>query len=289
MRFPWRVTVLVLGAACASSPPAARQPGAAPSPRPTMDPGRIEPGRSLRVEYPRGGGAIQHYAFVRRDSVIATMPTGETQVQLLGRTAYLTLTWVATDTGARLTSQVDSLVADTGLVSFSASLDSARGLRWTALRQPSGRLTGLSTGRGSLVGDQLRDQLELLFPILPTDGARPGITWNDSTSMSTRVSAFEATETARSSSTAAMPANGTNALDLTVIRVRQASGDGTQFNQPMTLQATGLDSLTYRLAPDGRVIDVIGRRTTDLVVQLPSIGQQVPAHEASYLRMTLLP
>jgi hypothetical protein len=56
----------------------------------------------------------------------------------------------------------------------------------------------------------------------------------------------------------------------------------------MTVQASGTDTLTYRLATDGRVIEVAGNRNTDLVVQLPSIGQSVPAHESSTLRMTLL-
>ncbi len=254
-----------------------------------MDPGRMQPGPAIAVQYPRAGGGIHHYALIRRDSVIATMPTGESQVQVVGRTAYVTLTWVAADSGARITTQVDSLVADTGLTNFATSLDSARGLRWTALRLASGRLTGLNSGRGSLVGDQLRDQLQLLFPILPPSGAQPGASWSDSTSLPTRVSAFEATETALSSSSAAMPADGRNALELSVTRVRRATGEGTQFGQPMTVQASGLDSLTYRLAVDGRVMEVVGHRSTDLVVQLPSIGQSVPAHEASFLRMTLLP
>lgn len=289
MSSPWRAAVLLLGAACASGQPPARQPSPAPGPRPTMDPGRIEPGHTTTVQYPRSGGGIHRYAFVRRDSVVATMPTGETQVQLIGRTAYLTLTWVGADTGTRITAQVDSLSADSGLTGFTAALDSARGVRWTALRRPDGHLAALSGGRSSLVGDQLRDQLLLFFPVLPAAGAHDGATWTDSTALPTRVSAFEATETARSASSASTPANGANALDIAVVRIRSASGEGTQFNQPMTVQATGLDSLTYRLSPDGRVIDVIGHRTTDLVVQLPSIGQQVPAHEVSYLRMTLLP
>jgi hypothetical protein len=36
------------------------------------------------------------------------------------------------------------------------------------------------------------------------------------------------------------------------------------------------------------VLEVSGNRNTDLVVQLPSIGQSVPAHEASSLQMILI-
>lgn len=252
-----------------------------------MDPGGIEPVRELTVRYPTAGGGILRYALQRRDSIVATMPTGEAQLQVLGRTAFVTITWIAADTGTRVTTQVDSLVADSGLTGYTASLDSARGLRWTALRLPDGRLTALSGGRGSLVGDQIRDQIQLLYPVLAAEGARRGAAWTDSTTRPTRVSAFEANETALTSSVAGT-AGGGAALEIAAVRIRMASGEGTQFNQPMTLQATGTDSLTYHLAGDGRVIEVAGSRQTDLVVTLPAIGQSVPAHESSSLRMTLL-
>jgi hypothetical protein len=57
----------------------------------------------------------------------------------------------------------------------------------------------------------------------------------------------------------------------------------------MNLKASGSDSLAYQIAPDGRVLGVEGVRLTELVVDLPSIGQSVPARERSLLRMTLLP
>jgi hypothetical protein len=234
------------------------------------------------------GGGFLRYALARRDSIVATMPTGEAQMQVLGRTAFVTISWIAADTGTRLTAQVDSVVADSGLTSYTASLDSARGLRWTALRLPNGRLTAVSTGRGSLVGDQIRDQVQLLFPVLPASGAHPGDAWTDSTTRPTRVSAFEANETAVTSSVASATLTTGNLFEIATVRERRASGEGTQFNQAMTVQASGTDTLTYRLATDGRVIEVAGNRNTDLVVQLPSIGQSVPAHESSALRMTLL-
>lgn len=253
-----------------------------------MDPGRVDPPRATVVRYPTSGGGFLRYALARRDSIVATMPTGEAQMQLLGRTAYVTISWIAADTGTRITAQVDSLTADSGLVNFAASLDSARGLRWTAFRLPNGRLTNVSTGRGSLVGDQIRDQVHLLFPAIPASGAHPGEAWTDSTTRPTRVSAFEANETALTSSVASTTLTSANLLEITAVRERRASGEGTQFNQTMTVQASGVDTLVYRLAADGRVVEVTGTRSTDLVVQLPAIGQSVPAHEASALRMTLL-
>jgi hypothetical protein len=288
MSFPWRAAVVVLSAGCAVGTPAARQPAPSPSaPRPNLDPLRIEPPRDLAVRYPNSGGGIARYALARHDTVTATMPAGDTQVQVFGRIAFITLTWIASDTGTRITAAVDSVVADSGLGGFSVMADSARGARWSALRRPTGQLVDLSGGPRSLIGDQVRDQLQLLFPVLPAKGAHPGEGWSDSSSGMARVSAFEATETVRSASRAETLVSPDGVLPLSVVRNRIATGQGTQFGQPMTLRATGSDTLTYQIASDGLVLVVEGVRLTDLVVELPSIGQSVPAHERSSLRMVL--
>lgn len=289
-----RRAMWVLGVAgCASAPaPPTPAPAAAPRPAPAPAPPTSAypiPGGSpgnVTVRYPRGGGGIAHYTFARRDSVIITMPSADSQFQVFGRTAFVTITWTAVDSGARLTATVDSLVADSGLADFGVFLDSARAARWTAFRRPTGRLIGLSGGSPSLVGDQIRDQLQLLFPVLPPEGARPGATWTDSTVRAARVGAFEAMETAKIESRAEPATSG--ALPLIVVRDRTATGQGTQFGQPITLKATGTDTLTYQLTPDGQVLSVAGVRLTDLVVTLPDVGQSVPAHERSSLRMTVL-
>jgi hypothetical protein len=95
-------------------------------------------------------------------------------------------------------------------------------------------------------------------------------------------------ESARSASRAETLVSPNGGLPLSVVRNRIATGQGTQFGQPMSLRATGTDTLTYQIAPDGRVLAVEGVRLTDLVVDLPSIGQSVPARERSSLRMVLL-
>lgn len=116
------------------------------------------------IRYARSGAGIARYALTRHDSVAATMPSGESQVQVFGSTAYVTLTWLASDTGARITAAVDSVVPDSGLSFVPAVLDSARGARWTGLRRPTGRLTDLTGGPSSLISDQVREQIQLIFP-----------------------------------------------------------------------------------------------------------------------------
>jgi hypothetical protein len=240
------------------------------------------------IKYPRSGGGIARYAFSRRDSVSATMPSGENQVRVLGRTAYLTLTWIAADSGTRVTAAVDSIKADSGTnPSAIMALDSARGLRWTGLRTPSGKLTSLTSGSTSLTGDQIRDQLFLLFPHLPKDGALSGASWSDSVDVPTRISAFEATEKVVRQS-AAGTATGSAPLPINVIRNRTASSKITQFGQEMLVNGQGVDSLQYELSADGRVLSVTGLRHTSITIELPAIGQSVPAQELAALRMTLL-
>lgn len=239
------------------------------------------------IRYPKAGGGIARYAFSRRDSVSATMPSGENQTLVLGRTAYLTLTWIAADSGTRVTAAIDSIVPDAGAGPAAiASFDSARGTRWTALRTPSGKLTNMTGGATSLAGDQIRDQLFLLFPLLPKDGVAPGSNWIDSVEVPTRLSAFPVTELVVRRSAAGTTSG--SALPIDVVRQRNASSKVTQFGQEMTVTADGVDSLEYQLGNDGRVLSVAGTRHTNITVQITAIGQSVPAQETSALRMTLL-
>lgn len=288
----WRWAGLLLAAACAGggAPPApAPSPGPGPVQRPNMDPGRTDGPAEVVLRYPASGTGVTRYALERRDSIAVTMPSGESQLQMSAGTAYATLTWTATDSGTQIRATVDSLVPDRDFPLAFAQVDSAQQARWTFFRGPGGRISQLTGGPASLRGDQIRDQLVLLFPPLPESGARPGLAWSDSAAFPTRVSAFEATEQAAVRVNAAAMAGPRGSLGLTVFRDRSASGTGTQFGQTITVRATGADTLDVVLGLDGRVAAVTGVRVTDLVVDLPAIGQAVPVHQVSFLRATLLP
>jgi hypothetical protein len=288
MTFFRQVPVLLLAAACSSGTPSTRQPAPSPgAPAPSVDPIRNTPVPEAAISYPKAGGGVARYSLARQDSLTAAMPTGERQVQLVGRTAFITVAWIAADTGTRVSVSIDSVLGESGVGFVQAALDSARGTRWSGLRLPNGQLTALSGAPRSQVGDQVRDELQLLFPILPPEGAQPGVTWSATVTGPVRVSAFEATDTAAiTSQSGTVGPNG--ALDIGVVRSRSASGQGEQFGQPITVRATGSDTLTYRIAPDARVLSVSGVRSTALVIDLPSIGQSVPANERSAFQMTLI-
>jgi len=284
---PRQAVALLLIAGCASGAPATRPTSPPPAPGPGLDPGRTQPKPEVVYRYPRSGAGIARYAFARRDSVVATMPSGEEQVQVLARTGYLTLTWIAADSGTKITTTVDSVVADSGITVPAAVLDSARGTRWTGTRPPTGGLSGLTGTRTSLLGDQQRDQLTLLFPRLPPDGVRAGAHWRDSTEATARVSVFEVQESSVSTGDAGEPLPS-GALPIQMTASRSAAGEANQFGQAINIKATGSDTLSYELAPDGRVLVAGGHRWTSLVMELTAIGQSVPAREISSISMTLL-
>lgn len=291
MPAPWQAVVLLLGAACAggSSPAPRPAPASGPAQRPTMDPGRTDAPSEVAIRYPGSGTGAARYRLERRDSIAVTMPSGESQLQVSGSTAWATLTWAAADSGTRFTARVDSLRPDPDLPLPFEQVDSAQQAHWTFFRTPAGRIIGLTGGPASLRGDQIRDQLVLLFPPLPEGGARPAAAWADSAGFPTRVSAFEAAERASVQVQAAPLAGPRGSLGLTLIRDRTASGAGTQFGRAITVRATGSDTLDVTLGLDGSVQHAAGTRVTSLVVELSDIGQAVPVRQVSFLQATLLP
>ncbi len=254
-----------------------------------MDPGRTDAPAEVAIRYPSNGTGVTRYLLERRDSIAVTMPSGESQLQLSANLAWATLTWTATDTGTRVSAVVDSLLPDPGLPLPFEQVDSALQARWTFFRMPNGRITDLTGGPASLRGDQIRDQLVLLFPPLPLGGARPASSWADSAVFPTRVSAFEATEQASVQVQAAALGGPRGSLSLVVLRNRTVGGAGTQFGQAITVRAAGSDTLNVILGLDGSVRSAAGTRVVSLVVELPAIGQAVPVDQVSFLKATLLP
>jgi hypothetical protein len=296
MRWTWWAATLAAALGCSSGTTPARPvpgPSAGPAPGPgpatSTTPAPIPPptAGNLTVRYPVSGGSITRFRLTRRDSVVSTMPTGDEQTQLRSRSAWVTVAVVSTDSAARLSAVVDSVTMDEGVLP-QAQLDSAVGTRWTAIRRPGGAFTDFACPRRSLVGDQVRDELRLLFPPIPAAGARPGQSWRDSVTVPALLTAFELPEVAVgtfAASAAAVP-GGSAAVALGVVRQRTASGETRQFDQSINLTSTGRDSLSWALSPTGQVLDAGGIRRTDLILEFPTIGQRVTVAEIIQLQFT---
>ena len=286
MRRLW--LALLLGAACApsgSAPSPAPAPPYQPSPGPQPEATPSSPGLKLR------NSGRYRYALGQRDSVVAQMPSGEAQEQVSGRTAYLTVTLQPSGTGALYEAVVDSIHADPDVTLPGIEVDGARGARFTGNLSATGWLEGLTGARRSNLLDQIRDQLNLMFPVLPPDGARPGLTWTAAAAaVPARLSVVDLNETvdAKGSAQGEELIAGERVLPVDVVRTTAGKGTGSQVGQDLDLETTGVDSLSYRLAADGRVVSAEGISTKSYTISVRAVGQTVPVTQLRRVTFTLL-
>lgn len=235
-------------------------------------------GRGPAVTYRPVANAA--YVLHRLDSLTLHLPGG-LQQQTLDRTAYLHLTLADEATGGyRATIVLDSLRASASAVPISPdSLAPVRGLRWTARVTPVGELSDLVADRSTTLGDQLTNQLRLLFPVLPTAGARAGGQWADSTRFPLKADAFDATEQARASYQAAAERRS-GGLKIESKTTYQRTGTGTQFNQRLEMKASGQRDGAYYWGRDGVLLSAEGRELGTMTIAVPATGQMVPVDQS---------
>jgi len=276
------VFVCLILAACSSGTAGPGQPGA-----PTPQPGTPSPGTPTP---PTGASGITYlpvrdaaYSLVRHDSLTLQLPGGANQQQLIDRTAYLRVT-VAPDTNGYLATIVlDSVQASLGGVPASPdSILPARGTRWTASLKPDGELSTLKADRNTTLGDQIGSNLRALFPSLPAEGVRAGMTWTDTTEVPIRVDAFDAVEHSLTSYRASESDDprARKALKLESTGRFQRSGKGTQYNQQLEMTASGTRSAVYYLNSDGTLALARGTDSGDMTITVPAVGQTVPVKQS---------
>ncbi len=267
----------LLAVGCAHST-TGKAPGTGPVIKPNIDPGRPPaPGGEAGVRYRPAG--TRRYALYRRDSVTVQIAGGEPQVQTVGHTAYLTIGFAATAAGTQIEITVDSIRLDADAAFPQIMVDSAVGTRWTGGFSPDGRLEHLVPSKSSLVGDQMRTQLNRLFPVLPAGGVRVGAEWTDSSSNPFKTSTFDATEQGATTyhATAQESRDGAAAIRIEGVRSATLAGTSNQFGQDLALSGTASTTVVYYLATAGRLLSAEGAESTDLSITVQSVGQTVPA------------
>ena len=273
------VGVLFLGAGCAAAPkhgPATPSPAAGPSPAETP----LSPDAQRDVKYALSGR--HQYAVYRRDSIAVQMPSGEFQVQNLGRTAFLTITLVPAGADARAVVTLDSIRPDPDLYIPATALDSAAGTQWTGRLLSSGRWADLMATQRSRLGDQVGSELQTLFPILPPGGVRLGAQWSDSSTRRLKIGTIEATEAGETRYGAVGSESYDGASSLRIEGARTATLTGAGDASGPALAGTATDSMTYHVGVDGRVLGGSGTETADLTLTVMSVGQAVPARQISH-------
>jgi len=280
-----RLTLCLLALACSSKP----APESTPSPSPNIDPGRLQPTGEVVVRYPTK--AVLRYELYRRDSTVAQMPSGESQTQAYGRTAYLTFRLAPDDSGAQVSIVLDSIALDADANISMAALDSSAGTQWTGHMDQNGAFGTLTPDRISGVGELVRSNLQGMFVTLPQGGARQGAKWDDTSSRPLRLTSFDATAEVQTHSEAGSvtQVDRRRALPVSSTRASTFAGSGSQFGQEMEVQGSSADTLSSRLGLDGVLLGVEGRGASDFKIVVSAVGQEVPVKQSSQYRLTLLP
>lgn len=268
-------------AGCGSAAPSGGTPTVpAPVSRERATPGAVVLYRARPAE---------QFAVHRRDSLVLELSAAP-QTQTFERTAYVRVAVTDASGGSRVVVSLDSLRTEPGSAVPRDSLAPPDGSRWTATLSPTGLLTDIVASDTSPVSDRLRSVLPLLFPRLPDGGARVGASWSDTTDSRLRVNAFDAKEQAivHSRATALDGQGAGRTLTIESDGTYTQTGKGSPFGQPMEMRASGTRHGIAHLGLDGALLDAEGSDTGDLTINVPEVGQSVPAHRTSSYRITAL-
>jgi len=276
---------LALGALLCAACSAAPAPSGAPGPAaPTT--GGAAPAKPTTttsgMEVARLGSGDLRFQVIRHDSLTLQYPTG-IQTQVLDRRAWMR---VLLTSGDGLTIVLDSLRAPAGI-----PVDSLRpldGIVWTGTLD-HGRIGALKPSRQAALAEQLALPLATeLLPALPAGGARSGATWRDSTRTAQRVVGADLPMTAVTNYLA-QDAAGRKELEIVGRSTLAAKGTSAQFGQPIDIAASGTRQRTWRLTPTGQVTGAEGSDSLAMMLDVPSVGQTVPATQISRFSATRLP
>lgn len=282
-----RLLVLLVLAGCSSTSQQPANPTPTPAGQPSGQPSEPTPsGKGLQL---RTEGTFR-YSLWRRDSVVAQMPSGEAQVQVTGQTAFVTVNLKPTSDGAQLTATLDSVRPDADVTFSTTTLDSLSLSKWSGKLTRSGWVESVTATTHSLLADQIRDAIKLLFPVVG-DNTGAGSTWQSAApAVGARLSVVDLDESVQVVGTAGAAANenGQKFIPITVIRTTTGQGSGSQAGQSIDLAATGRDSLVYQLANDGQVLAAEGARVREMTLTATAVGQTVPVTQESRLKFSLL-
>ena len=271
-----------LVAACSTGSP---EPTTAPAPsRPAPSGGGAapKPATPSGIEVARLAPGDLRFQVTRHDSLTLLYPTGS-QSQVLDRTAWLRV--LLTSDNA-VTIVLDSLRSTGGL--SPDSLRALDGLLWNGAIE-RGRLGALRPSRTSSLAEQLALPLaQELVPALPVTGVKAGATWRDSTTRAQHVVGAELPMTAVTEFTV-RDAASRKELELVGAARLAAKGTSAQFGQPIDITASGTRQRTWRLSSTGQLSGVEGSDSLAMALDVPSVGQTVPATQVGRLTATRVP
>lgn len=280
MRRGYLLTAWVV-AACSSAPTPRTAPGPTSAPAAGSVPPKPGTAPAGMVVARLGTGDLR-FLLARHDSLTLQYPTGS-QMQVLNREAWVRLLLTSAD---GITIVLDSLRTSAGV-----PLDSLRaldGLVWTGTLE-RGRVVTLTPSRAAALAEQLALPLVTdLLPALPADGVKGGSAWRDSTVGAQRVAGAQLPMT---TVTEYQVREATGLRELEVRGTSQLSAKGTsaQFGQTIDIVASGTRQHLWRLTSTGQLAGTQGSDSLALSLDVPSVGQTVPATQLGRFSATRMP
>lgn len=282
-RLVWVAALALLSAACTTG---SRQVTRSPVPaRPGSPPEQADTAERDFRYHPASGGS---YSYHRLDSVEYRLPTGS-QVQVHGRTVFLTVGIEPHDSLYRVEFRLDSINQDPG-TTYQPALDSLRLVRWSGEMGPTGGLGSFRVSPPSPFGERLSAELaRRFFPAQPVGGVRPGMEWTDSARISIAGISVNQSDRVESHSTASeLGMDEPPSIRIETESVLERQGSSTQTGEVIGELGSGLDSTTSYVDLWGRFLRSEGKETFDLLFSVPAVGQEVAARQLSHYRILRL-
>lgn len=258
----WVAFSLLLAAGCAAGRVETR-------PDPVVESGRTR--TAAAPPFTLATGWTASVTVERRDSVLLTLPSGDSQLQRYGRHARFLVT-VADD--GSTTVRLDSLVFRPS--AGSAGTD-AVGTTWTGSLAPGG-FDHVNPSRRSRVTDELGSMVRELFPVVPRSGVRVGDQWIDSVTATRQVEIFQSEDhrVGEWSVGEAIVRRGIGVMPIRVHEQYEQLGHGEQTGREMTMTAQGTRKSTYYIDREGMLIEAVHSDSATRLITIPSSRQIIP-------------
>jgi hypothetical protein len=201
------------------------------------------------------------------------------------------------DSGLPTTFTVDSIVVDSATqLPPQFNLAAARGYRVVGRLLPTGEfISGPCDSMAAATGiATLLPRFRSFFPRLPAGGARPAMTWSDSSDVTDSPScAGGSTITTHSANQRSAVTwedhAGSQALRLESSANYRFNGSGDQGGSPFLINGSGAGTGVQYMTSDGRYLGGDLRDSTTLTIDLQVQGITIPRRQLSHTVVTALP
>lgn len=215
---------------------------------------------------------------------------GGEQRQTVGMSSFLTIQLVDTTGGRSLRVVVDSMTIAEGSPLPASVADSVRGMTWTGLLAPDGKVTGLKSPSGAQ-NQQFSSMLNSFFPRAEAHQMETGARWVDTVEVANSDSSSSTTARTVTEWTVAGKEQhaGVEAtrLNTTFQLTMNASGETPQG--PMDMEGTGTGTSSYFVGSDGTYLGGTSTIQNDMTLSLAASPMPIPVTAHTTTTISQLP